>query len=260
VFFSRCTLRCIYCQNYRWSQGGAGTAYGAAALAGILAELRSAGCHNWNLVSPTPWLPMIEEAVESLGGTGGRLPFVFNTSGYERVETLRRYARLADVYLADLRYASRATAWEGSGAEDYVPVAREALTEMWRQAGPVRTDGAGAAVKGLICRLLILPGRSDEAIEGLEWLARHLGPRVAVSVMAQYVPTHEAVGREPWGRRIRRDEYRQVCEAVERLGLTEGWVQEFDESPTAPMAGFAMGPGRGVVADEATRGDEGRGV
>jgi putative pyruvate formate lyase activating enzyme len=236
-------MRCLYCQNYPWSQDGQGQAHGVEALADIFRSLKARGGHNLNLVSPTPWLPMIDAAMRRANEDGVSIPVVYNTSGYERVETLARYQGLTDVYLTDLRYASPDSAAEGSGARDYVETARAALGEMVRQTGPLRTDGDGVAVSGTVCRILVLPGRAGEASENLRWIAEHFGDRVAVSVMAQYVPAYRAASRAPWNRRVFAWEYGGVCDVVEELGLTHGWVQEYHEETSEELVGFRMKAG-----------------
>lgn len=242
IFFSRCTLHCVYCQNYPWSQDGCGETYTVAELAGILGALCAAGCHNWNLVSPTPWLPMIAGALELVRGTGQNLPIVYNTSGFERVETVRALAGLVDVYLVDLRYACPETAARGSDAAAYVASARAALLEMWRQVGPLVVEANGLARRGVICRLLIMPALAHEACASLEWLAQQIGPQVAVSIMAQYTPAYRALGLAPWSRPIDRAEYDVVCRAVERLGFGAGWIQDFGAATGGSLAGFNMAP------------------
>lgn len=243
VFFSRCTLGCLYCQNYRWSQDGEGRVYDVAGLAAVLEGLRAQGCHNWNLVSPTPWLPWIIEARDRARRTGPDLPVVYNTSGFERVETLAALAGWVQVYLTDLRYARAESAKEGSGAAGYVAAAREALLAMWGQTGPLHCDADGVAQRGTICRLLVLPGRADEAVDNLVWLAREVGPDIPVSVMAQYTPAYRAVGLEGWGRRPTRAEYDRVVEALETLGFTAGWVQDYDMPAPDELVGYKMSPG-----------------
>ncbi len=242
VFFSRCTLRCVYCQNYPWSQEGSGATYTVGELAGIFGALRAEGCHNWNLVSPTPWLPMIVEALARARATGRSLPVVYNTSGFERVATVKAMAKVADVFLADLRYATSEAALSGSDAAEYVTCARAALQAMWRQAGPLVVNDDGIATRGVICRLLIMPGLAQEVCASLEWLADKIGRQVAVSVMAQYTPAYRALGREQWGRCILREEYDAVCRTVERLGFAKGWIQDFDAGQDGALAGFNMPP------------------
>jgi putative pyruvate formate lyase activating enzyme len=238
-------LRCLYCQNFPWSQAGTARSESldADGLAGVFASLARQGCHNWNLVSPTPWLPVIEAALARAKSDGTALPVVYNTSGFERVETLRRFAGLTDVYLTDLRYARDDSAREGSGAAGYVQTARRALAEMARQTGPLRLDADGLAVRGTVCRILILPGRADEAVESLGWLAESAGDAVAVSVMSQYLPAWRAPGRPGWDRRIRREEYERVREAVEAIGFLHGWIQEFGGEAPTELVGYEMKPG-----------------
>jgi putative pyruvate formate lyase activating enzyme len=242
VFFSRCTMRCLYCQNYPWSQQGQGRSGDAGWLAGILEAVRGAGCHNWNLVSPTPWWPWILEAIETAARSGARLPVVVNTSGFENLETLRALEGVVDVFLTDLRYARAASAAEGSDAERYVDVARAALREMWRQVGPLETDADGVARRGTICRVLVLPGRAAEAVESLQWLAETVGAGIAVSVMAQYTPLYQARHRPPWDRGVTPAEYGQVTEAVEALGFETGWVQEWGQPAPEGLLGCEMAP------------------
>jgi putative pyruvate formate lyase activating enzyme len=244
VFFSRCTLKCLYCQNYPWSQEGGGETYTVEELAGIFRELREQGCHNWNLVSPTPWLPMIAPALAQAAESGPRLPVVYNTSGFERVEVLRELPGVVDVYLPDLRYARPETALAGSGAAEYVAAARAALLEMWRQVGPLRCDAQGLAVAGVICRLLILPGHAAEVCANLEWLAENVGLEIALSVMAQYTPAYGAPQREPWRRRITRAEYQAVADKLEQLGFAQGWLQEYETLTNTRLAGFNFRPRR----------------
>lgn len=250
IFFSRCALRCLYCQNYMWSQEGAGKKITVERLASVMRELAAAGCHNWNLVSPTHWLPMICEALEMAGKESGKIPVVYNTSSYERVETLRALAGIVNIYLADLRYASEATAREGSSAGDYVKTARAALVEMRRQAGRLKMTAEGTAVSGLICRILILPGLAEEACENIRWLADNLGTDVALSVMAQYAPAYKAVKQERWNRFVTHDEYRRVRLEVEKKGFTNGWIQDYNEHPNLELAGFNM-PAIDFVSREA---------
>ncbi len=242
IFFSRCTLRCLFCQNYPWSQEGQGHTVGQDGLVAIFEELFREGCHNWNLVSPTPWLPWIYEAWSQVVAKGMRRPVVYNTSGFERVETLRNLTGWVTVYLTDLRYALPESAKEGSDSAGYVEQARLALREMWRQTGPLELDDDGIAKRGTLCRLLVLPGRAAEAVANLEWLAGAVGTQIPVSVMAQYTPAYKAVNAAPWNRRPTEEEYGFVVEAVERLGFVAGWVQEYEPPTPDNLVGFKMSP------------------
>lgn len=242
IFFSRCTLSCLYCQNHRWSQDGGGSVCGAGDLIRMMAQLREEGCHNWNFVSPTPWLPWITGALDSAGCAGSLLPVVFNSSGFERVETLRALDGLVDVYLVDMRYSRNGSAAVASGSDQYVEAARAAISEMWRQVGPLNVDDDGIAVSGVICRLLVLPGLDSEARANLGWLAKEIGTDVSLGVMSQYTPAHKAKDIEPWNRRVTRDEYERVCFEMERLGFKNGWIQDYDEEERGDLLGFNMNP------------------
>lgn len=242
VFFSRCTLKCIYCQNYPWSQGGEGDIYTVDKLAEVFAGLADEGCHNWNLVSPTPWLPMIRDAVGIVRDGGRNLPIVYNSSGFEKNETLVEYADVADIYLLDLRYARAESASEGSGCADYPQIARRALAKAWDLAGPLKMDKEGIACSGVICRILVLPGKADEAVENLRWLAETFGAGMSVSVMSQYTPAFKAVSGD-WARKVLAEEYRLVMDTAEELEFDNGWVQGFEEPAPAGLIGFNMSKG-----------------
>ncbi len=243
VFFSHCTMRCCYCQNYIWSREGAGQDYSVAELESVFSGLSALGCHNLNLVSPTPWLPQIRQALESMRSRGGAcLPIVFNTSSYERVTTLRALTGQIAIYLADLRYAKNETAKIASDAPDYVERSRAALKEMWRQVGPLQIDKDGVARSGLICRILVLPGKANEACANLEWLAANLGVEAAVSVMGQYTPAYQALARPGWDRKITAAEYQSVCQCMKDLRFEVGWQQAYEEETSTELLGFNMLP------------------
>jgi putative pyruvate formate lyase activating enzyme len=247
LFFSHCTLRCIYCQNHPWSQGGQGEDIEVSGLTARMRQLVEQGCHNWNLVSPTPWLPWIREAARPLIQAGIRLPFVYNTSGFELPETLSAHADLLDIALVDLRYARRETAREASACDTYVEAARTCVQWLWEHLGPLDVDAAGMARRGVICRLLVLPGRADEAVDSLNWLAAHVGVGVHISVMSQYTPVHQALGKPGWDRTVTAAEYRRVTDAFETLGFENGWVQEYGAEAPQDLLGCDMPAGAGAV-------------
>ena len=236
IFFSRCTMKCIYCQNSPWSWKGGGEDKTVAELADIMRGLACVDkVENWNLVSPTPYLPFIREAAAILAAEGVRLPFVWNSSGYERVETLREYKDLCDIALFDLRYSSDKTAVELSSAPGYVAASRAAARWAWEN-----TD--------LIVRILVLPGHSDEAIENLAWIAAELSSEVKVSIMAQYTPAYLALERPPLDRSVTREEYESVVEAAADFGFENGWTQGFEASnPKLALLGENMTPDHGTV-------------
>jgi putative pyruvate formate lyase activating enzyme len=226
IFFSGCTGRCRFCQNYPISQLGYGAVAGVERLAGMMLELQRKGAHNVNLVTPTHFLPQILAALPYAIRGGLRLPLVYNTSGYERVETLRLLAGVVDVWLPDAKYADDATARRLSGFVDYVEVNRAALREIYRQVGDeLVLDGQGLAVRGMIVRHLVLPEGLAGTAEVLRWIAAELSPRVHVSLMDQYFPAHRAVGDGPLGRKITPEEYEAALDAFEEAGLENGWYQ-----------------------------------
>ncbi len=238
VFFSRCTMRCLYCQNSPWSWKGKGADKTVPELAAILRELACVDrVENWNLVSPTPYLPYIRDAARMLDKEGVRLPFVWNSSGYERVETLEEYADLCDWALFDLRYASDETSVRLSGAPGYVAASRAAVKWAWRR-NPER----------LIVRLLVLPGHADEAVENLAWLATEVSNEVPVSVMAQYTPAYRALETPPLDRPVTQEEYEGVTEAAADFGFENGWIQDHAASdPKLALLGENMPADHGVV-------------
>ncbi|MBN2345076.1 MAG: radical SAM protein [Candidatus Aminicenantes bacterium] len=232
VFFSGCTLRCLFCQNYPISQLGHGEDCSIEQLAGIFLSLQRRGAHNINLVSPTPYLFHIVSALEIACAGGLGIPLVYNTSGYERVEAIAALEGIIDIYMPDLKYgpsaAARRLGLELSGAEDYFVHAFPALCEMFRQAGPLQVDPAGIAVRGTIIRHLILPGHAENSIEVLRAMAASPFGGAWLSLMSQYFPAYRAPGHPPFDRRLLVAEWRQVRDEAVRLGLDEGWFQEMD--------------------------------
>ena len=228
VFFSRCTMKCLYCQNSPWSWKGGGKDKTVAELTEIFRVLAVEDkCANWNLVSPTPYLPYIREAVAPLLAEGIRLPFVWNSSGYERVETLEEYSDLCDWALFDLRYSRDETAVSLSQAPGYVAASRAAVKWAWNKQSNNRSTQAikqsnNQTIKqlhtGLIVRILVLPGHSDEAIENLAWLATEVSNEVSVSVMAQYTPAYKALETPPLDRSVTKDEYDDAYQIMHTKG------------------------------------------
>lgn len=249
IFFSNCTLRCLYCQNHPWSQEGRGEAYGVDGLVGIMRKLAADGCHNWDIVSPTPWLPFIAEARRKYAELDKLLPFVYNSSGFESLETLDRYSELADIALTDLRYSTPKLAEAASGSAEYVEAARSALLWFCARLGPLETDDNGIARRGTICRLLVLPGHSGEAIDNLRWIADNIGPELDVSIMSQYTPAWKAVGDPVWGRRITAEEYALVTDEAGRLGFESCWIQPLDAGVDGELLGCRMSAGEGRTGE-----------
>ncbi len=226
IFFSGCTGRCKFCQNYPISQLGYGQEVGVERLAEMMLELQGKGAHNINFVTPTHWLPHILAALPHAIEGGLRLPLVYNTSGYERVEALRLLEGVVEIWLPDSKYADDAIARRLSGFRDYVKHNRVALREIYRQVGSdLLLDEEGLARRGLIIRHLVLPEGLAGTETVLRWIAQALSPRVHVSLMDQYFPAHRAVGDPVLGRKITAGEYLTALEAFDAAGLERGWRQ-----------------------------------
>ncbi len=240
VFFSRCNLRCVFCQNHLISQGDvSGEEMDAEALAGVFLDLENRGAHNVNLVSPTHFSVEIAKAMKSGRSRGLTLPFVYNSNGYDSPETLARMDGLVDIYLPDLKYVSGELASRYSSAPTYFDHAAKAILEMSRQVGIPQLDDDGILKKGLVVRHLVLPGCADDSIQVLRWISDHLPKGTFVSVMAQYYPCHLAANYPEIDRRLTAREYDRVVDEVFRLGLDDGFIQELssaDENYTPDFA------------------------
>jgi len=227
IFFSGCTGRCLFCQNYPISQLGVGNVVTVERLAEMMAELQQRGAHNVNLVTPTHFVPQILAALSLAVEMGLRLPLVYNSSGYESVEVLRLLDGVVDVWLPDAKYATDDVARRLSGFSRYVEHNRAALREMYRQVGDeLLLDGEGIAQRGLIIRHLVLPGGLAGTREVLHWIASELSPRVHVSLMGQYFPAYRAVGHPLLGRKLTTEEYEDALAAFDEADLERGWRQE----------------------------------
>jgi putative pyruvate formate lyase activating enzyme len=225
IFFAGCSMHCVYCQNYSISQEVEGSPVAGDKLVEIMFHLQSAGAHNINFVTPTHFAPQILEACITARRKGLTIPFVYNTSGYDLVQTLRWFEGIIDIYLADMRYHDPEIAAEYSDAPDYPEINKQAIAEMQRQVGVLRTDADGIAISGVIIRHLVLP----EGLSGSEgifpFLAREVSPGTYISLMSQYYPTHRAHKMAKIGRRITEKEYEKARQAMEAAGLYNGWVQ-----------------------------------
>ena len=224
VFFSGCNLNCVYCQNYVISSSGRGETYSDGRLLDKLFELEREGAHNINLVSPTHFVPQILSALDSVKPRLD-IPIVYNTSGFERVETLQMLDGYIDIYLTDFKYKNSEISKKYSAAENYYEYAMPSLLEMYRQTGKyVITDEI--IRRGIIIRHLVLPGHRGDSIEILRDIAQRISPHeVLLSLMSQYTPCHKAAEFPEINRRITTFEYKKVIEEADRLGFT-GFMQE----------------------------------
>ena len=220
VFFSGCVLGCVFCQNSPISRERRGKTVSVQRLREIFEELVRQGAHNINLVSPTPYIPAIREALEE----PLPVPVVWNTGGYERVESLRALEGRVQVWLPDLKYADNALAKRYSGAPDYFETAASAIREMYRQTGDCVLED-GLIKRGVIIRHLLLPGALENAKAVMDWVAETFRPgQVMFSLMAQYTPQPGAEGL--LSRRVTGAEYRAALAYLENLGVTDGYRQE----------------------------------
>ena len=235
IFFGNCNLRCVYCQNYQISQTHKQQLKNEVTherLAEMMLELQERGCHNINFVSPTHFAPQMARSILLAAQSGLRVPIVYNTNAYDAVSVLRLLDRVVDVYLPDLKYADDESGYLYSKVSGYKDFSRLALKEMYRQTGDELVfDEHGLLKRGLVIRLLVLPNDVGSIRESLEWIKDELSPRVAISLMAQYYPTHQAETNKRYvllSRRIRELEWLKATAALEEMGMEEGWVQEFD--------------------------------
>ena len=225
IFFSHCPLHCIFCQNYPISQFGNGNEYTVKRLAGAMLELQRKGAHNINLVTPTHYSPQIVSALLIAKDSGLRIPVVYNTGGYESLNTLRLLEGFVDVYLTDMKYGSDENALRYSGAPRYVEINRQAVTEMFRQTGTLQVNDEGIAQRGTIVRHLVLPNGIAGTEKVLRFLAS-LSNEIPVSLMSQYFPAHMAVAMDDICRKVTREEYEQARGLILEFGFPNGWMQE----------------------------------
>lgn len=225
VFFSHCTLRCVFCQNRRISRReAAGRRVSAQGLAEVFLQLQAQSAHNINLVTAAHYTPHLLEAIPLARDKGLHIPILLNTSGYESVETLRLLDGLIDIYLPDFKYYSTYYARQYSGAADYFDIAHEAITEMLRQIGKQQYDENGLLKRGVIIRHLMLPGLMGDTKQILRHIAEYWGEQVSVSLMRQYTPIDMQAYPEI-NRRITEEEYAEAAEYFSALGLS-GYLQE----------------------------------
>ncbi len=229
IFFSGCTLRCIFCQNYPISQLREGREASISELARMMLALQKNGCHNLNLVTPTHFVPQILEAFRQAKKEGFNLPVVYNTSGYETTDTLKLLKGVVSVYLPDLKYGNDKAGADISGVSDYFTFAGPAIKEMYRQVGDLQVDEEGVAQKGLIVRHLVLPDDFSTTGEVLRFLAGEVSLDVTVSLMAQYFPAHKAQFHPKLNRRVTGREYCKAVKLAQDLGLHNLFIQEISE-------------------------------
>jgi len=226
IFFSHCNMACVYCQNYQISQEHSGSPATIEQLSRAMLQLQGAGCHNINFVSPTIWVPQIVSAFFNAKKEGLGIPLVYNTGGYERKSIIEMLDGIIDIYMPDIRYSDDEMAERYSGVKQYVKNNRRCIKEMFKQVGCLVAGKNGIAKKGLLVRILVLPGNIGGVKETLDFIKDELSTDVYLSIMAQYHPEYNAWQSPELARSISSREYSEVVDYAERLGLVNGWTQE----------------------------------
>ena len=229
IFFSNCNMNCIYCQNYEISQLGKGKEISIEKLAEIMLKQQEKGVENINLVTPTSYALHIIEAIKIAKQKGLKIPIVYNTNGYENVETLKLLEGLVDIYLPDLKYFDNELGKKYSKVDNYFEIATEAIKEMYRQVGQSVLDEKGVMKKGLMIRHLILPNNIENSKQILKWIKENFDNNVYVSIMAQYFPTYKAKKTSDLNRKLTQKEYEEVEQYLYDLELENGYIQELGE-------------------------------
>ena len=228
VFFSNCNMNCVFCQNYEISQQGKGKEITIEELAEIFIKQQEKNVENINLVTPTSYVPQIIEAIKIARNKGLKLPIVYNTNGYEKVETLKMLEGYVDIYLPDFKYSDNELGKRLSKVDNYFEIATKALKEMYRQTGKAVFNENGIMQKGMIIRHLVLPNHILNSRRVLKWINENMH-EVYVSVMAQYFPTYKAKDIEDINRKLTKEEYEQIENYLYRLDLENGYIQELGE-------------------------------
>ena len=219
IFFAHCNLACRFCQNYELSQYGEGEELSAKELAGAMLELQDMGCHNVNFVSPSHYVPQIIEALVIAAEGGLKLPLVYNTGGYDALETLALLDGVVDIYMPDIKYGDDELGAKYSHSPRYFTVAQAAVKEMHRQVGDLQVNEKGIATRGLLIRHLVMPGNLSRTEVVMKFIAAEISPDTFVNIMDQYYPVHEAMKYPELSRRISRSEYHQAVQSARAAGL-----------------------------------------
>ncbi|MDO9573050.1 MAG: radical SAM protein [Candidatus Omnitrophota bacterium] len=226
IFFTNCGLRCVFCINWEISQGGMGESKSIEQLAEMMLNLQKLGCHNINLVTPTHYSAQIILAVDIAAGKGLRLPLVYNTCGWERLEILKYLDGIVDIYLPDFKYADGNMAVKySSGSIAYPQITKKALLEMQRQVGIAKPAQDGLIYRGLMIRHLVMPNNVGGTKEVIKWIAENLPKDTYLNIMSQYRPMYKAFEHPQISRRITRQEYEEAIEYARELGLTNLDIQ-----------------------------------
>lgn len=238
IFFSGCNFSCVFCQNYKISQENFGKEITIERLAEIFLEQQSRGVNNINLVSPTPYVKVIIEALKIAKSKGLNIPIIYNTNGYDTVETIKLLEGYVDVYLPDLKYFDEAVAKKYSKCNNYFEIASKAILEMYKQVGNPVFDEKGIITRGLIIRHLVLPGNIMQTKKVLEWIKKELPKDIYISIMAQYFPTYKAKEDDTINRKITSNEYERVIDMLDYF--ENGYIQELGEHEEEYVPNFDL--------------------
>lgn len=219
IFFSYCNLKCLFCQNYEISYCGEGQEISTDELAGIMLHLQRKRCHNINLVSPSHIIPQIVESIFIAAKKGLNIPIVYNSGGYDLSDTLKLLDGIIDIYMPDIKFSNDEIAWKYLGVKNYYTIAKNAVKEMYRQVGNLKTDGRNIAYKGLLIRHLVLPQNLAGTEEIMRFIAEEISIDTYVNIMAQYYPSHKSHNYKELSRRISKQEYQNAIDSAKSVGL-----------------------------------------
>lgn len=226
VFFSNCNLNCVYCQNYEISQLGKGKEISVQILANIFLKQQERNAHNINLVTPTMYVYQIIEAIKIAKSNGLNIPIIYNSNGYENIETIKLLDGYIDIYLPDLKYYTGSLSNKYSKVNNYFEIATNAIKEMYNQVGNATFDGEGLIKKGVIIRHLVLPNHIQNTKNILKWIKENMPEDIYVSVMAQYFPTYKANEDNLINRKLSKKEYKEVLNYLYSLDIKNGYIQD----------------------------------
>ena len=241
VFFSNCNMNCVFCQNYKISQQGLGREISIEELAEIFIDEQNKNAENINLVTPTMYVYHIIEAIKIAKNKGLKIPIVYNSNGYENVETIKKLDGYIDIYLPDLKYYDDDLEFKYSGVKNYFENATSAIKEMYNQVGSPVLDENGMMKKGLIIRHLVLPNNLQNSKDVLKWINDNIDKKVFVSVMAQYFPTNKAKDFPEINRKLTKEEYEEIENYLYSLDLDNGYIQELGEHEEEYVPDFEGG-------------------
>ena len=238
VFFSNCNLKCKFCQNYKISCEGKGEEITIEKLAEIFLELQSKGANNINLVTGVPYVLHIIEAIKLAKEQGLKIPILYNTSGYESIETLKKLEGLIDIYLPDFKYYDNSLAYRLSGINNYREITQKAILEMYGQVQENQYDENGILRRGIIIRHLVLPNNIQNSKNVLKWIKENMPRDITVSLMAQYFPTYKAHDEIDIHRKLTKDEYREIEHYLYEIDIQNGYIQDLEDEEEKYVPNF----------------------